>query len=63
MEDLYRELYHMLFNVYTYCVNALEDGEYARAHSILMGVQRACEEKYISSGEAGFEEEGRAAAP
>ena len=48
MENLYRTLYHMLFNACTDCVDALEEGEYARAHSILVRVQRACEEAYVS---------------
>ena len=48
MDDLYRKLYHMLFNAYTDCVDALEEGEYAKAHSILIQAQRACEEEYIS---------------
>ena len=53
MEELYEKLYHMLFNACTDCVNALEAGEYARAHSILFGAQRACEETYLSWEEAG----------
>ena len=48
MEDLYQKLYHMLFNVCTDCIDALADGEYAKAHSILIQAQRTCEEEYIS---------------
>ena len=51
MEELYRTLYHMLFNAYTDSVNALEEGEYEKAHMILIMAQRACEEVYISAGE------------
>lgn len=48
MEDMYQKLYHMLFNAYTDCVNALEEGEYAQAHMILLKAQRDCEEVYVS---------------
>lgn len=48
MEDLYQKLYHMLFNACTDCVAALEEGEYDKAHMVLIQAQRACEEEYIS---------------
>lgn len=51
MEDLYQKLYHMLFNACTDCVAALEEGEYDKAHMVLIQAQRACEEEYISREE------------
>ncbi len=48
MENMYEKLYHMLFNVYTDCIDALEEGEFERAHMILIKAQRDCEEAYVS---------------
>ena len=49
MGDLYQKLYYTLFNACTDCVDALEEGEYARAHSILIRAQSSCEERYLSA--------------
>ena len=48
MENMYEKLYHMLFNVYTDCIDSLEEGEFERAHMILIKAQRDCEEVYVS---------------
>ena len=50
MEGMYEKLYHMLFNAYSDCLEALEDHEFAKAYSILLKAQRDCEEVYISGG-------------
>lgn len=51
MEDMYQKLYHMLFNAYSDCLDALEDHKFAKAYSILIKAQRDCEEAYISCEE------------
>ena len=48
MEGMYEKLYHMLFNAYSDCLEALEDHEFAKAYSILLKAQRDCEEVYAS---------------
>lgn len=48
MEGMYEKLYHMLFNAYSDCLEALEEHEFAKAYSILLKAQRDCEEVYIS---------------
>lgn len=57
MDDLYQKLYYMLFNACTDCVDALEEGEYAKAHSILIRAQRSCEERYLSAKNSALDPE------
>lgn len=53
MEELYKQLYHLLFNRITDALNVLEKGDAEWGKSILMQAQQDAEDLYIFSQESG----------
>ncbi len=51
MEELYKQLYHLLFNRITDALEAMEKGDAAQGKSILMQAQQDAENLYIFSQE------------
>lgn len=50
-EQLYKDLYHTIFNAATDAIRALDRGEAANAAAILIRAQQEAEERYLSRPE------------
>lgn len=49
--QLYKTLYHLLFNAITDALEALAAGDMVRAQALLIGAQRRAEEQYLNAEE------------